>query len=281
MQRSPSESIQRAGRNGRAVLLLHGLCGNPLELQPLAHRLHQHGYTVSAPLIEGYGVSARSPADHRMRAYEAWIEDAAEQVRGLRRSHSQVVVGGLCIGANLGAALAARGCADALLLISPTLYFDGWAISPWRRLLPLAYVWPLSEWLSFREHAPFGLKDERLRAWVETAMRRSAVSAAGAARLPAAGLREAQRLINHVKRSLPQITVPTQILHAVDDDVTSPRSVHLLQARLGRTPDVTWFLDSYHMLTLDREREQVAQASLRFLRHLPAADLPMHLAEAA
>jgi carboxylesterase len=281
MLRDSSESIHRTGHRGRAVLLLHGLCGNPLELQPLAQRLHQDGYTVRAPLIEGYGVSARSPSETRMRSHAEWIEEAARHMQDLRKTHGQVVVGGLCIGANLGAALAARGCADALLLISPTLYFDGWAVSPWRRLLPLAYVWPLREWLSFREHAPFGLKDERLRAWIETAMRRSAVSAAGAARLPAAGLREAQRLIDHVKRSLPQIGVPTQILHAVDDDVTSPRSVHLLQARLARAPDVTWFHDSYHMLTLDREREQVAQASLRFLRGLPAADLPMRLAEAA
>ncbi|KPF70011.1 hypothetical protein IP84_03910 [beta proteobacterium AAP99] len=263
-----SESIYREGRNGRAVLLLHGLCGNPLEMQPLAHRLHQAGYTVSVPLISGYGVSARAPQRGEVQPYRTWLEQAAAQAAQLRESHAQVVVGGLCIGANLSAALGARGQADALLLISPTLFFDGWAVSPWRRLLPLAYVWPLSRLLTFREHAPFGLKDERLRAWIETAMRRSAVSAAGAATLPAAGLREAQRLIDHVKRSLKGITVPTQILHAVDDDVTSPRSVHLLEAGLPRRPGVTWFHDSYHMLTLDREREQVAQASLRFLNGL-------------
>lgn len=263
-----SESIYREGRNGRAVLLLHGLCGNPLELQPLAHRLHRAGYTVSVPLISGYGVSARTPARGAVEPYGAWLAQARAKLAHLRESHEQVIVGGLCIGANLSAALGARGEADALLLISPTLFFDGWAVSPWRRLLPLAYVWPLSRLLSFREHAPFGLKDERLRAWVEAAMRRSAVSAAGAAALPAAGLREAQRLINHVKRSLPGIRVPTQILHAVEDDVSSPRSVHLLQASLPQQPEVTWFHDSYHMLTLDREREQVAQASLRFLARL-------------
>ena len=37
------------------VLLLHGLRGNPLEIQLLAQRLHRAGHTVSAPYLSGYG----------------------------------------------------------------------------------------------------------------------------------------------------------------------------------------------------------------------------------
>ena len=38
-----------------AVLLLHGLQSSPAELQPLAKRLNQAGYTVRVPRIKGYG----------------------------------------------------------------------------------------------------------------------------------------------------------------------------------------------------------------------------------
>ncbi|WP_431287815.1 hypothetical protein [Roseateles chitinivorans] len=45
-----------------AVLLLHGLCANPLEMMPLARSLRDAGYVVEAPALDGYGVVPRSPA---------------------------------------------------------------------------------------------------------------------------------------------------------------------------------------------------------------------------
>ena len=56
--------------------------------------------------------------------------------------------------------------------------------------------------MSFKETAPFGLKNERLRAWVEQAMATTQVSAVGAARLSAASLYQASRLIRHVRARL-------------------------------------------------------------------------------
>ena len=52
--------------------------------------------------------------------------------------------------------------------------------------------------------------------------------------------------------------------------------MHELQARLGAAPEVHWFGDSYHMLTLDNEREVVARRVCDFLsRHLPVASSPL------
>lgn len=258
-----------------AVLLFHGLCANPLELAPVAKSLRDVGYVVEVPAMAGYGVSAATGEQLPVPPFEHWLAEAEAAFDRLAARHGRVAVGGLCMGAVLALALAARRPAAALVLISTTLHFDGWNVSPWRRLLPLAYLPMLRRRLSFKETAPFGLKNERLRAWVEQAMATSQVSAVGAARLSAASLFEATRLIRHVRGRLPSLAAPAVVLHASEDDVAGPRSVHELQHRLGQRPEVHWFHDSYHMLTLDNERVAVARTVRDFLlRSLPLAALP-------
>jgi len=261
-----------------AVLLLHGLCANPMELAPVAKSLRDVGYIVEVPSIVGYGVSGATGEQLPVPPFKQWLAAAEAQFDRLAATHGRVAVGGLCMGAVLAMALAMRRPAAALVLISTTLHFDGWNVSRWRRLLPLAYLPPLRRRMSFKETAPFGLKNERLRAWVEQAMASSRVSAVGAARLPAASLYEATRLIRHVRGQLPRLRAPALVLHATEDDVAGPRSVHELQARLGSTPEVHWFHDSYHMLTLDNERVAVARTVRDFLlrRHPLALLAPRH-----
>ena len=50
-----------------AVLLLHGLCANPLELAPVAKALREVGYVVEVPELPGYGVSARAGGECNAR----------------------------------------------------------------------------------------------------------------------------------------------------------------------------------------------------------------------
>jgi len=248
-----------------AVLLFHGLCANPLELAPVAKSLRDVGYVVEVPAMAGYGVSNATGEQLPVPPFEQWLEAATACFDRLAAEHGRVAVGGLCMGAVLALALAARRPAAALVLISTTLHFDGWNVSPWRRLLPLAYLPWLRRRMSFKETAPFGLKNERLRAWVEQAMASHHVSAVGAARLSAASLYEATRLIRHVRGRLSRLVAPALVLHATEDDVAGPRSVHELQRSLGARPEVHWFHDSYHMLTLDNERIAVARTVRDFL----------------
>ncbi|UXH79230.1 alpha/beta hydrolase [Roseateles amylovorans] len=256
-----------------AVLLLHGLCANPLELMPLARTLREAGYLVEAPALPGYGVAVeRGGRRAPVARFEDWVALATAHFDVLAARHELVAIGGLSMGSVLALALAMKRPAAALMLLSTSLHFDGWNVSPWRRLLPLAYVRPLRQWLSFRERPPYGIKNERLRAWVAQAMVSEHVSAAGADQLSAASLYQASRMIRTVRAGLPSITAPTLVLHASEDDVSGPRSVLELQQRLGSTPEVHWFHHSYHMLTLDNERSAVTQTARDFLRsRLPVA----------
>ena len=249
-----------------AVLLVHGLRGNPLELQQLGRRLNQAGYAVRVPFIHGYG--ERADERSRVTPCEAWVERVASHLQAMSMRYRRVALGGLCIGANVCLRVAASHShhVAGLLLISTTLFFDGWNVPARRLRLPLGYLPPLRQWIQVRETEPFGVKNERLREWIRAQMRQSNVSVAGAASLPLTAIYQAQRLIRSVKRSLPRVTAPALILHALDDDVASPRSASHVAARIGsRVVVKRLFANSYHMLTLDNEKVEVGDAALEFL----------------
>ena len=59
-------------------------------------------------------------------------------------------------------------------------------------------------------------------------------------------------------------------MHADEDDITSPRSAHHLQAHLGGKVDFMPLSDSYHMILVDNERMAVLARSVDFFQARPA-----------
>lgn len=248
------------------VLLLHGLRGNPLELQLLAQRLHRAGHTVSVPYLSGYG---QRPGDCApVRPWAEWESLASARLAALAADYGPAVVGGLCIGADLALRLARRDetSVTGLLLVSTTLYYDGWNLPWFRGLLPLAGPTPLRHLYRLREKDPYGVKNPRIREWIARQMEATGNSAAGARDLPLAAIYEAYRMMRRVRASLPDITQPALILHAAEDEMASLRTPALLASRLGSSRiEKIIFTDSYHMLTLDNDREGVARACVEFV----------------
>ena len=248
-----------------AVLALHGLRSTPLELQPLLKALHRAGFTVDAPHLTGYGFSAKpSPGNWR-----AWLDEAVARFDTLASQYSQVAICGLSMGATLALAVAAerQGAVAAVGALSTTLYYDGWN-TPWYRFLsPLGYFTPLRHRMLIRETSPFGIKNERLREWIERQVAAGPITAVGASALSLPALHEAEKLMRYTRRHLPQVVAPTLILHSSEDDIASLKSAYLVQ-RWVQAPDVrlVQLHDSYHMITLDNEREHVAALTVDFFR---------------
>jgi carboxylesterase len=249
-----------------AVLLIHGLQSSPAEMQPLAKRLNQSGYTVHMPHIHGYGYEHGDDA-HSVTHWEDWHAKVLAEFHTLKQQHKTVAIGGLCIGAVLSLSIAAKlgDEVTALALLSTTLYYDGWSIPWYRFLLPIGYYTPFRYIYSYREREPFGLKNKQLRKWVAREMRHKDSSMAGAAKLSLPAVHEAELLIKSVKKSLPHVTSPALIIHAIDDDISTPRSARFVVDNIGsKTVESILLHDSYHMLTIDNDREQVAADTIRF-----------------
>lgn len=269
-----------------AVLLLHGLYSNPNEMSPLGKELEKAGYRVAIPHLQGYTVCAEDVLDRRFARspWEDWYAQVETVFDELRQQHRRVVVGGLCIGADLALHLAAqRGLqVAAVLALATTLYYDGWGIPWYSFLLPLGYHTPLRHIYTYRERAPFGLKNPRVRARVERDMREREVSAAGASELPLNGIYQAQRLIGSIKKELPQVVSPTLVIHSREDDVASLRSPEQVYRRISAERRRKVVLDdSYHIITLDNERRRVSSEALDFLAQVLGAPAAARLPRAA
>lgn len=252
------------------MLLLHGLQSSPAELQPLAKRLNQAGYTVHVPHIKGYGFM-HGDTPRSVTHWQGWHAKALHEFRTLQKQHKSVAVGGLCIGATLSLSIAAElgDEVSALTLLASTLWYDGWSI-PWYRFMRYAgYYSPFRYIYSYREREPFGLKNEQLRKWIAREMSHKDSTIVGASKLNLPAIQEAERMIKSVKRSLHKITAPAIIIHAEEDDVASPRNAQYIAEHLGSERVESILLhNSYHMITVDNDREQVARETVRFFNEI-------------
>ena len=69
------------------------------------------------------------------------------------------------------------------------------------------------------------------------------------------------------KAILPEVHVPTMIIHSREDDFHSLRSVDLLERQLGSSVKEKLILDnSYHVVTMDYQKATVAAEVTRFFQ---------------
>lgn len=253
-----------------AVLLIHGLQGVPTEMQALAKRLNKAGYSVRVPHFKGYGYTAGDTA-RSVTSWRDWHDQILLELRDMKRQYKTVALGGLCIGAVLSLSVAAEVGDEisGLSLLATTLYYDGWSIPWYRFMLPLGYYTPFRYIYAYKEREPFGLKNEQLRRWVAREMSHKTSSIAGASNLTLPAIHEGELLIKSVKARLPQVMTPALVIHAVEDDVSTPRSADYVVNHIG-SDNVHKILlhNSYHMVTLDNERELVADETIKFFNDL-------------
>jgi carboxylesterase len=248
--------------------LLHGLAGSPVEMHHLSRCLRHAGFTVHIPAIPGYAFGTRAdPFD--TGSWQEWLAYAGGALDTLSERHGRIYVAGLCIGAVLALRLAIERPERirAMSLISTTLHYDGWATPWYRRMVRLTSRTPLRRHIKLHERFPYGLKNERLRERVARAMHTEGSSAAGAAFLPLSGMDQAFRLNAAVRRHIGLVTTPSLVLHAIDDDVASTRSPQFVARNIDtREVRTVLYRESYHILTMDNDRDAVADETIAFFR---------------
>lgn len=258
------------GRSG--VLLIHGLTGTPMEMRLLGKGLNAAGFTVHGVQLAGHCGSMEDLLATTWWDWYASVEQAADQ---LREKVDHLFVGGLSMGALLALKLAADRPQQVAGVgaYGATFRYDGWAIPALARLtflLPLAKLLRIGRRSVFMEQPPYGLRDERLRAQISAAMQSGDSSTAGLPGNPWYSLAELAQLSALVRRQLPQVTAPCFIAHSTDDDIASLRNAELIQRNVSGPTELLLLRDSYHMITIDRERRMLAKRSARFFEAVAA-----------
>jgi len=250
------------------VVLLHGLCGSSLDLRGFARRIRQRGFHVVMPTLTGYGAPETELSLGFARPdYHRWIAEVTAEIDDLAEMHTDVYLSGVGLGATMALAVAAERPTklEALALISTILIVDGWNVSRWRWLLPLAYYTPLGHFYRIRATAPFGIKNPRMRAWIAAMVERGTPASGEAVSIPTAYLLQADRLIRHAIDSLGRVRTPTLMIHAREDDVASIANVHFVRRQIGTDQFREVIVEnSYSMITLDNDCDYAASRTVGF-----------------
>ena len=248
-----------------AVVLIHGLTGTPAELKLVAKGFARAGYSVYGVQLAGH---CGSEAELLATGWKDWLASALEAFDRVRTDHHTVFVGGLSMGALLSLLVASHrvGQAAGCLLYSPTMFYDGWSVPRGSVFLHAAILLGLGRFFRFRENFPHGVKDDRLRVRIQAAMQCGRCEEAGLPYMPGRSLAQLLRLIRDLKPRLPALRTPVLVLHARQDDIASIRNAGYLAANLGGNVEKILLENSYHMITLDRERDLVIGHSVSFIQ---------------
>lgn len=255
------------GRVG--VLLIHGLSGTPVEMRFIANGMAREGYTVACPQLAGHC----NTLEHLRRStWQDWYASTETALLDLSQRCDQVFVAGLSMGGLLALRLAAMhpDKVSGTMVYAPTLWLDGWGVPWYSRFFHLVREKFTADMMHFTERPPYGIKDQRLRALISDALHSGDPSKAGFFSIPGGPMIELRWLVKDLRTRFASVKTPTLILHPREDDRASLKNTAFLQRHLGGRVETVILEDSYHVITLDRQRDVVLQKSLSFAREVLA-----------
>jgi carboxylesterase len=230
---------------GVSALLVHGLSGTPYEMRWLGEQLAAAGIRVRGVRLNGH---AGSPEDLGASTYDNWYESIVQGFEDLRRYGDPAVVVGLSAGAVLAARLAAdqREAIAGVAMLAPAFFL------PWTTTVTICAVRKLSSLanhLYVHNASGSDIHDAAARR-IHPTMRL----------LPLSAPINLLDLSKIVRRRLDRVTQPALVIYSRQDH-TCPmrRNQSCLTKRLGSVQRREVVLeDSYHIITVDNEKQQVA-----------------------
>lgn len=271
----PNDFLLPGGRTG--ILLIHGLTGTPAEMRPIARQMNQAGFTVYSMQLAGHCGDVNDLVATR---WQDWYQSVVDAADSLRHQVERLFVGGLSMGALLALKYAEDYPArvQGVLVYGATFRYDGWSIprlstflAPW--VLPLANYLRIGRHHMIDEEPPYGIRNQSLREKIVQRMQNGDSGAAGLPGNPLASLGELVHLSRHVREALPKITAPCLILHAENDDIAHCRNGELVRDNVSGPVEMVLLKNSYHMITIDNDRREVAQRSIAFINEsLPVSE---------
>ena len=201
-------ALLRGRSRNLGVVLSHGYLAAPAEVRTLAHYLAKKGYWVYAPRLKGHGTA---PEDLARRTYQDWIDSMEEGYLLMRNLCRRVILGGFSTGAALALELASRtaGRDDVVgvFAISTPLRLQYLA----SRLAPVVDTW--------NKIMNKVRLDDAKREFVENQPENPDINYL---RNPVAGVRELERLMDHLEPRLAEVQVPALVIQSHRDPVVNP-----------------------------------------------------------
>ncbi|MFQ5667154.1 MAG: alpha/beta hydrolase [Candidatus Binatia bacterium] len=241
--------LARTARVG--CLLVHGFTGTPHEMRFLGEHLFAHGYTVNGVRLAGHGTSA---GDLQHCTWRDWYTSVRDAMAALQQHAPRSVVVGQSLGALLAIQLAVEEPATVagMVLLSPALVLSNrWL--PW-----ISTALPLVLRLVGR-HCSVGKGES------DIADAQARADSPSYRHVPLAALHQLVLLQKHARAQLPRVRQPVLVLHSRQDHTCPAVNVDILRRSVRGPLRVLWLHDSYHVVSVDVDKERVAAAVAAFV----------------
>ncbi|AQP44042.1 alpha/beta hydrolase [Tessaracoccus flavus] len=246
----PEARPLRLGDGDTGIVISHGFTGSVASVAPWARGLAEPsgewpGARVVAPRLPGHGTSWQDLARTRWWDWYGAVEDA---YLGLAAECSAVFVAGLSMGGALALRLASLHPVDGVLLVNP-------AVASRDRRIPVAAR--LRNVLPPQRGISSDIADPAQR---EPGYPRFSVKSLGTM----------DDLWRDTRPRLPRVSAPTLLLRSAQDHVVDDLSGELIRAAVPRVEERV-LTRSYHVATMDYDRQRIIDESRRFILDIGAA----------
>lgn len=230
------------------ALVLHGFTGNPQSVRGLAEAFAVAGLTVEMPLLPGHGTTVDDMVGTRWSDWSAAAEAAYADLAGRVR---KVVVAGLSMGGSLTCWLASRHPEIAgIVCVNPAVEF------------PAGMAAGLQEMVEGGvDRIPAIGNDVADPAMVEKAYDAT----------PLEPLLSLAAAAEELRDDLADIACPLLLMNSPQDHVVEPGNSDILAAAVSGPVERVTLERSYHVATLDYDKDLIFERAVEFARKVTAA----------
>ncbi len=242
-----------------SIILIHGLSGNATDMEYIAGRVAGQARMISNRDLPGHGIpgDGLGPESLLRVTMSDWIEAVEEEIRSTKGSLG-------IVGQSMGALLAIHSAvkhADrvkGIALLSPAIKLYGRLN---RLSISLIYLWSramrLPDLFYTKVNGP-DIADAAVK-----------MSYTAYDRIPIHALAEFERLRRLVMGLLGGLTAPLLIVYSKNDHTIARDAVEIIDRKVASpVKEIRSVNDSFHVVSIDRDRESVAGVTERFFRHI-------------
>jgi carboxylesterase len=229
----------------RAVLMLHGFTGSSADVRMMGRFLQKKGYTCHAPQYKGHAVP---PEELVHTGPDDWWEDVIGGYNHLKeKGYDEIAVVGLSLGGVFSLKLATEQPVKAVVPMCAPMYIKSEEVM-------YKGVCEYAEEYKKREQKSPETIEQEMEEFKKTPMNT---------------LKALQELLKSVRNSVDLVYAPTFVVQARHDEMINTDSANIIYNEVeSEKKDLKWYENSTHVITLDKEKEQLHEDVYAFLEDL-------------
>ena len=235
--------------NKIAVILVHGFTGTPQEMEYVGMEINRRrDWSVFIPCLPGH---CTSPYDLEKVSREAWVKKVDNLYKELSGKYERVFVAGLSMGGLITLKLAMKyRSVPAISVMATPMKLRDRKSDVLLKLFAVSNIKPPLHYKKKERDIKFPPPDFEFNdyRW-----------------MPFSSIVELYKLILEVRFNLNFVVSPIIIFHSIEDNTAHPESAEIIYRRVGsKVKELVYFHDSYHVLTLDVDRECLIRKMINF-----------------